>query len=74
MPNQRKEGTKLIGAYVEDETDHAFIRLALKKGFPNRADYLRHLIDREICSEATRIAEAAATYEATTRETADTGN
>ena len=54
MPSQRQKGTKLAGAYVPDETDAALAALAKKKGFDNKADFLRALYDAAIEEDSTQ--------------------
>jgi hypothetical protein len=48
MPNARKKGTKLAGAYISDEKDDALTQLALKKGYPDKAAFLRALYDEAL--------------------------
>lgn len=48
MPNARKEGTKLAGAYIDDEKDAALARLAAQRGFPDKASFIRALFDEAI--------------------------
>ena len=45
MPNQRQSGTKLAGAYISAEKDDALARLAVEKGYPNKAEYIRALFE-----------------------------
>jgi hypothetical protein len=48
MPSARKKGTTLAGAYISDEKDEALAKLALKKGYPNKAAFLRALYDEAL--------------------------
>jgi hypothetical protein len=48
MANQRKKGTKLAGAFVEEDEDETLKWLAEQLGFPNKAAYLRDIYAREI--------------------------
>ena len=48
MPNQRKEGSKLAGAYVPGEQDAALAKIAEDLGFENKAAYLRALFEQAI--------------------------
>jgi len=45
MPNQRKPGTKLAGAYISAEKDEALTKLAVQKGYANKAEFIRVLFD-----------------------------
>lgn len=45
MPNQRKEGTKLAGAYIDPTKDAALAAKAKRLGYPDKASYLRALFD-----------------------------
>lgn len=45
MPSQRQKGTKLAGAYITDDKDDALAALAAKKGFANKAEFIRALYD-----------------------------
>ncbi len=53
MPNQRQSGTKLAGAYISAEKDEALARLAVQKGYTNKAEYIRALYEAAL-SEATQ--------------------
>ncbi len=55
MPNARKKGTKLAGAYIEDEKDAALARLAKKRGFPDKAAFLRALYDAALASDSAPL-------------------
>jgi hypothetical protein len=48
MPNQRKKGTALAGAYIDDKKDKALEKLAKEKGYPNKAAYIRAIYDAVI--------------------------
>lgn len=48
MPNQRKEGSKLAGAYVPGEQDAALAKIASDLGFENKAAYLRALFEKAV--------------------------
>ena len=48
MPNSRKQGTKLAGAYIDDEKDASLARLAKANGFPDKAAFIRALFDKVI--------------------------
>ncbi len=52
MPNQRQSGTKLAGAYISAEKDEALARLAVQKGYPSKADFLRALYEAALAEEA----------------------
>jgi hypothetical protein len=54
MPNARKKGLKLAGAFVEDEIDKALVKLARKHGFPDKASYLRDLFDKALQAEVDK--------------------
>ena len=45
MANQRQKGTKLAGAFIADEKDSALAELARKKGYENKAAFIRALFD-----------------------------
>ena len=45
MPNARRPGTKLAGAYIEQEKDAALTRLAVERGFADKASFIRALFD-----------------------------
>jgi hypothetical protein len=55
MPNARKKGTKLAGAYIEEEKYAALARLAKKRGYPDKAAYIRVLLDEALASEAAPL-------------------
>jgi hypothetical protein len=54
MPNQRLSGTKLAGAYISEEKDQALARIALQKGYPNKAEYIRALYDAALAEALTQ--------------------
>ena len=45
MPNKRMQGTKLAGAYIPDQKDEALAALAAKKGYSNKAEFIRALFE-----------------------------
>lgn len=51
MPNARKEGTKLAGAYIEDTKDAALAKLAAERGFPDKAAFIRALFDEALATQ-----------------------
>lgn len=53
MPNQRQSGTKLAGAYISAEKDDALAKLAVQKGYPSKAEYIRALYEAAL-AEATQ--------------------
>jgi hypothetical protein len=55
MPSARKKGTKLAGAYIESEKDAALARLAKKRGFADKAAFLRALYDAALASDPARL-------------------
>lgn len=57
MPNQRQIGTKLAGAYISAEKDEALARLAVEKGYTNKAEYIRALYDAALREATTTVAE-----------------
>ena len=54
MPNQRQPGTKLAGAYISAEKDGALAKLAAKKGYANKAEFIRSLFDDAIAGNKQR--------------------
>ena len=48
MPNKRKQDTKLAGAYIENKKNVLLHKLAVEKGFENKAAYLRYLYDQAL--------------------------
>lgn len=60
MANQRKDGTKLAGAYIPDEQHEILEKLAAMQGFKNKADYLRHLYEQEIEAKKHLLAKKSA--------------
>lgn len=53
MPNQRKKGSKLAGAYIESEKDKALEKLAKQKGYPDKASFIRAIYDAVIAAGGT---------------------
>ena len=60
MPNQRQSGTKLAGAYISAEKDEALARLAVEKGYTNKAEYIRALYDAALHEATAKVAEQPA--------------
>lgn len=54
MPNARKKGLKLAGAFVEDEIDKGLAVLAKKHGFSDKASFLRSLFDNALQAEVDK--------------------
>lgn len=54
MPNQRQLGTKLAGAYISAEKDDALAKLAVKKGYANKAEFIRSLFDDALAEDIQR--------------------
>ena len=51
MPNQRKAGLKLAGAYIDPEKDEALAAMARKLGYPDKAAFIRALYDTALKSQ-----------------------
>ena len=58
MPNQRQSGTKLAGAYISAVKDAALAKLAVQKGYANKAEFIRALFDNAL-AEAKRSSKKA---------------
>jgi Arc/MetJ-type ribon-helix-helix transcriptional regulator len=54
MPNQRQLGTKLAGAYISAKKDDALAKLAAKKGYANKAEFIRDLFDAALAEDKQR--------------------
>lgn len=54
MPNQRQPGIKLAGAYISAEKDDALAKLAAKKGYANKAEFIRALFDDALAGNIQR--------------------
>lgn len=53
MPNQRKKGSKLAGAYIDEKKDQALEKLAKEKGYPDKASFIRAIYDAVIKAGGT---------------------
>jgi hypothetical protein len=58
MPNQRQPGTKLAGAYISAEKDEALTKLAVQKGYANKAEFIRFLFDEAIAENEQTLKKA----------------
>jgi hypothetical protein len=59
MPNARKKDTSLAGAYIPSEQDFALAKLALKKGYPDKASFIRALYDAVLNEDLAALDELA---------------
>jgi len=51
MPNQRKKGVKLVGAYIDKDMADELPRVAERLGFDSVAHMMRELIEQAIDKE-----------------------
>ena len=61
MPNQRQPGTKLAGAYISAEKDEALAKLAVQKGYANKAEFIRVLFDEAIAENEQALKKGRST-------------